>query len=191
MPDVKKFLLPLFSNSNQLKQRKILPLLVLNLMQFNQPQMTSFNHLRAQGIANVIFLFTFFFSTQTFAQFDTVKDIEPNHFVVGLRSEIAGKANLQQWCEDSRLTCKRLFPNHTSPTHLTNESGFPLADLSLIYEITTPTTSPEAAIRLCKKVKGIAWAEPFYRHQLLYNPNDPFAAPGSAGQSNYLSLVKA
>lgn len=71
---------------------------------------------------------------------------------------------------------KRLFPQHQAPLSKINAQGFPLADLSRIYECTyTGDLQIEEAINQLMATGLLEYAQPRYINMpMSYMPNDPF-----------------
>lgn len=122
-------------------------------------------------------------------------DVLQGQFVVGIDPADREKAliALQGFAAETGLIVSRKYPNHQAPKQAVNEYGQALADLSTIYEVKHhgDAQEQEALIKLTKRVVGVHWAEPLYKHELLYVPNDPLANPATTGQANYLNLIKA
>ncbi|MDQ3051121.1 MAG: S8 family peptidase [Bacteroidota bacterium] len=85
------------------------------------------------------------------------------------------------------VTLKKKFANHSSPENERNANGQKLIDISTIYEATfTNGLSLEKAINIMLATGLVEYAEPSYKVELLFNPNDPDTA-----SQYYLSLIKA
>ncbi len=85
------------------------------------------------------------------------------------------------------VTIKKKFPNHTTPATERNAHGQKLIDISTIYEATiSGSLHLEKAINLMLATGLVEYAEPSYKMELLYNPNDPDTA-----SQYYLALIKA
>ncbi len=69
---------------------------------------------------------------------------------------------------------KKKFPNQQPPREKLNKWGYPLVDLSLIYEIKYSQNIPiQKIINALMNTNTLEYAEPYYIPQLLYTPNDP------------------
>ncbi len=79
------------------------------------------------------------------------------------------------------------FPNHQPPLEARNAQGNVLVDLSTIYEAEfDPQFQLGKAIQLLMASGKLEYAEPVYKMQLLFNPNDPDTA-----LQYYLGLIRA
>ncbi len=79
------------------------------------------------------------------------------------------------------------FPRHVAPEISVNSRGEKLIDISTIYQAAIPVNVPiEKAIHLLLNSGFVAYAEPVYKVEPLYNPNDPDTA-----SQYYLSLIRA
>ncbi len=66
------------------------------------------------------------------------------------------------------------FPEQRPPREKYNKWGYPLVDLSLIYELKYSNNVPmDKIIKALLSTKIFEYAEPYYIPQLLYTPNDP------------------
>lgn len=82
---------------------------------------------------------------------------------------------------------KKKFPNHKSPATERNIHGEKFIDLSAIYEVTfNPGTPLVKTINSMLATGLVEYAEPSYKMELLYNPNDPDTA-----SQYYLGLIRA
>lgn len=82
---------------------------------------------------------------------------------------------------------KKKFPNHQPPASSRNAQGNKLVDLSTIYELEFATDIPiNKAIQLLIASGKIEYAEPVYKVDILFNPNDPDTA-----SQYYLGLIQA
>jgi len=73
---------------------------------------------------------------------------------------------------------KRIFPHHSPPRTQYNEDGIPLADLSLIYELTyAGSTSLDKVIHNISKLKIIEYAQRRFISRVMYVPNDSNGIP--------------
>ena len=87
----------------------------------------------------------------------------------------------------SPVNVAKKFPRHESPATERNAQGYPLVDLSVIYEMEySGVMSLEKAINLILATGTVEYAEPLYNNYLTYFPNDPDTA-----SQYYLSLIKA
>lgn len=65
-------------------------------------------------------------------------------------------------------------PNHKAPVKTHNEMGIKLADLSLIYKFKYTSTEDPKVVGSKMMTSGFfEYAEPFFLHQVLFNPDDP------------------
>lgn len=71
---------------------------------------------------------------------------------------------------------QQLFPKHTAPLQTKNNKGFPLTDLSRIYECTYQSDLPiDIAINMLLSTGIVEYAQPRYLiHPMSTVPNDPF-----------------
>ncbi len=70
--------------------------------------------------------------------------------------------------------CVKKFHGQKPPEQKFNKYGYPMVDLSLIYEIHyTSAGSIDKAIKALASTGVFTYAEPHYIPQLLYTPNDP------------------
>ena len=82
---------------------------------------------------------------------------------------------------------KKEFPNQKAPDKKQNELGIPLADLSLIYRLTYAGKEKVRDVASFLMGTGLfEYAEPFFLHQVLYNPNDP-----EIGSQYHLNTIQA
>lgn len=69
---------------------------------------------------------------------------------------------------------QKKFPEQEPPREKFNKWGYPLVDLSLIYEIKYSQNVPlQKIINALMNTHTLEYAEPYYIPQLLYTPNDP------------------
>jgi serine protease len=79
------------------------------------------------------------------------------------------------------------FPLHKSPETTYNSRGEKQVDISTIYDVSfDPVIPVEKAVNLLLATGKVEYAEPVYKMQLLYNPNDPDTA-----SQYYLALIRA
>ena len=72
------------------------------------------------------------------------------------------------------ISIQKKFPEQQPPKEKYNKWGYPLVDLSLIYELKYLQNIPiEKIIRALNASQVLEYAEPYYLPQLLYTPNDP------------------
>lgn len=82
---------------------------------------------------------------------------------------------------------KKKFPNHQTPAGSRNAQGYKMVDLSTIYETDfEPGIPMNKAIQLLLSSGKIEYAEPVYKVDILFNPNDPDTA-----SQYYLGLIQA
>ncbi len=82
---------------------------------------------------------------------------------------------------------QKKFPNHQSPANSRNAQGYKMVDLSTIYELEFTQEIPMSkAIQLLLSSGKIEYAEPVYKVDVLFNPNDPDTA-----SQYYLGLIQA
>ncbi|MEO1449956.1 MAG: hypothetical protein AAFV07_10545, partial [Bacteroidota bacterium] len=86
-----------------------------------------------------------------------------------------------------------VFPLHTDPGGAVDVAGRPLIDLSLIYSFTyAADLSEEEVAKSLAELDAIAYAEPWYTHQLYYQPNDPRSdTTGGISGMWHLNQIKA
>ncbi len=69
---------------------------------------------------------------------------------------------------------QKKFPEQTPPTQKFNRWGYPLVDLSLIYELKyTANIDIYKAINALNATRLLEYAEPYYLPEITYTPNDP------------------
>jgi serine protease len=132
----------------------------------------------------ISFLFLFSFSLILNGNID-VKSPKylPNTVILKVKSQYAS------YCSDNSITHPEIqkiltslgiesvskeHPNQTTPASTHNEMGIKLADLSLIYKFKY-TNSEDSKLVGSKMMSSgfFEYAEPFYLHQVLFNPDDP------------------
>jgi len=85
------------------------------------------------------------------------------------------------------VVVKKKFPNHRTPENERNSFGQKQIDLSTIYEATlNPGVPLVKAINMILATKTVVYAEPVYKVEPLFNPNDPDTA-----SQYYLGLIRA
>lgn len=82
---------------------------------------------------------------------------------------------LQKIFQNIQITSvRKKFPEQQPPQRKYNKWGYPLVDLSLIYEIKYAANIPmQKIIRALMATNTLEYAEPHYIPQLFYTPNDP------------------
>jgi serine protease len=112
----------------------------------------------------------------------TVSDYFPGKIIIKIKPEYRSS------CSRTSLTIASLngkfstlqmqsiekkFPLHQPPAQERNSNGRKLVDISLIYELKYNASIPiEKAINVLLQDESIEYAEPEYRMQLFYTPND-------------------
>lgn len=130
------------------------------------------------SLLGVVFLF---FSIISKAQQNT--QYLPNTLIIKVKQEYRDKCSVNniaipelqkifQNIQVSSITKK--FPLQQPPREKFNKWGYPLVDLSLIYQVKYNSNIPiEKIIRALNATNVLEYAEPVYIPQLLYTPNDP------------------
>ncbi|MEM6344165.1 MAG: S8 family serine peptidase [Bacteroidota bacterium] len=89
---------------------------------------------------------------------------------------------------------EKVFPHHQAPTQTHNAYGQELIDLSLIYslEYDPQLFSINAAVSILNRLPALAYVEPWFVPETMYQPNDYFAdtTNGAAG-SWHLQMIRA
>ena len=68
----------------------------------------------------------------------------------------------------------RKFPTAQEPASAITKSGAPSTDLSLIYQLQMPAAVDIGnAVRRLMQSGSVMYAEPLYKHEMYFTPNDP------------------
>ncbi|GIV27373.1 MAG: hypothetical protein KatS3mg027_1187 [Bacteroidia bacterium] len=107
----------------------------------------------------------------------------PNTLILKVKEQYRSQCNqneinipsLQNIFQKIQVTSiKKKFPEQQPPREKFNKWGYPLVDLSLIYEIKYSENIPiQKIINALINTNVLEYAEPYYLPQLLYTPNDP------------------
>lgn len=107
----------------------------------------------------------------------------PQTIIIKIKPAYRDKCNLQaikvQALENifqkiQATSVKKKFPEQQAPREKFNKWGYPLVDLSLIYEVKYSANIPiQKIINALKSTNVLEYAEPYYIPEIVYTPNDP------------------
>lgn len=122
-----------------------------------------------------------FFSINLKAQQNTL--YLPNTLIIKVKQEYRDKCSvsniaipeLQKIFQNIQVSSiRKKFPEQQPPKEKFNKWGYPMVDLSLIYQVKYTSNIPiDKIIRALNATRVLEYAEPFYIPRLLYTPNDP------------------
>ncbi len=113
----------------------------------------------------------------------TANDLVPGVIIFKLKPEFRPDARVHS-IENQKLNdalnqigaigLTKKFPLKSAPVSERNAAGFPMTDLSLIYQVNYNTSlSVEQAVNTLLGTGFVVYAEPKYLPKLLFTPNDP------------------
>ncbi|MCC7050864.1 MAG: S8 family peptidase [Bacteroidia bacterium] len=118
------------------------------------------------------------------------QEVIPGRVVLKFLSNQPKEEILKQLQNDTYLsvlsgfTVFAKYPKHNAPISYKTKEGW--VDLSKIFEINFKNTPSEKVISYLKKNYSLEYAEPFYKREFLFTPNDPQLA-----SQYHLSVIKA
>ncbi|GAB4207898.1 MAG: hypothetical protein Fur0023_19060 [Bacteroidia bacterium] len=124
-----------------------------------------------------------FFNTLLHAQNNNTAKYLPNTIIIKIKPEYRDQCTnrsiqlnpLIKVFKDIQVAyVQKKFPEQTPPAQKFNKWGYPLVDLSLIYELKyTANVDIYKAIRALKATNLLEYAEPYYLPDITYTPSDP------------------
>jgi len=126
-------------------------------------------------------------TTDDFYQGKLVLKVKPSFGAQCRTSSVDLKVLDEAFRTISAFKTQKKFPNHRPPATERNANGDKLIDISTIYDVEFNSQIPvEKAINILLSTGTLEYAEPVYKMQLVYSPNDPDTA-----SQYYLGLIRA